>query len=532
MGKKKSNSGKQRQTKARQHQRNNGKPSLMGGVAVTKGFSGKFQQQAKHQQHQQQLVGTKGQTSSSLSSSSSSSQKVKTNSSSRINNNSSNKNIKTSTLPSPASSPTSFTNMNNDGAVVTMNISRSELLHKLRMVQQPKVFLSPPQHPTATSGGCNHIVTSLQPRVRSRTDHDSDNGNGNGTNVGVERVEFEKQIASLHERQWAAAQHKNRGSSKKTKTGGTKRGKQSSSSSRAGGTDKNNNTHSPGGEAVTPNSPFAFQPASFSVDKSTQDLLQETMHQMVHMTGVGISAVEKTPIRSNKTVTDAYDDYSFDEQLGQEQQFLPTMMLSAPSTVSSTSSSSVQQQQQQLQREPEHGYAQYQLLQTHSTNNSNNPFGALETGDSDDDDEKEGQGGFQAGNGNRWSRLSSTTIQQSSISFAPASFSLMHTQTPTPASTPTTQNYHPNRNIYGEAVEAVAAEAGGTILPTIQSGGGSSLSMALQIAIQPPNLLPHQHQNHHQQQQHRASGLFGGNTIHAPPSIGRNEDDDTVDPDL
>lgn len=469
MGKKKSNVGKQRQAKAKQQQRNIGKPSLLGGVAVTKGFSSKFQQQAKHQQ--QQLVGTKGNLHHP-----SSSQKAKT-----IANNTSNK---TPALPSLASSPSSFPNKNNDGTTLTMTISRKELLQRLRNVQ-PKVFLSPPHHP-ASSGG-NHVATSLQPRVRSRTDHDGDSGGG------IERVEFERQMASLQERQWAAANNKSSVSHKKTKRGGTKRGKLSSSV--GGATTGNSNAHSPVGGDAAPKSPFAFQPASFSVDKSTQDLLQEAMHQMVHMTGVGISAVEKTPIRSNKTVTEACDGYSF--ELGQERQFLPTMV-SAPSTVSSTASTSAQQQQ---------AYGHNRLLQPPSTKNSNNPFGALEMGDSSDEE------GQDEGTCNGWLREpSTTTIKLPTISFAPASFSLMPTQTPTPASTPTAPGHPHNRTMYGEA--------GMSALRAIRSGGGSSLTLALGTASEPPL--------HHQQQ--HASELFGSN-LHAS-SKAENEEDDNVDPDL
>ncbi len=363
-----------------------------------------------------------------------------------------------------------------------MNITRKELLHKLKNAQPPKVFLSPPHHPPASHN--NHVVTSLQPRLRSRTDHDVGNG------ASGERAEFERQMASLQERQWAAAYYKSNLSHKKTKKC-TKRGKLSSSVDVPG----TNNAHSPVGGDASANSPFAFQPASFSVDKSTQDLLQEAMHQMVHMTGVGISAVEKTPIRSNKTVTDAYEDYSFDQN--QEQQFLPTMV-NAQSAVASTSPPSTQQEKQQAS-------GHYQLLQPPGRNNSisNNPFSALETGDSDD------EGGVGIGNG--WSQASKLAIQQPSMSFAPASFSLMPTQTPTPASTPTAPGHPHNRTKYGGA--------GGS---AVGSGGGSSLALALGAAAGPPPNHQHVHQH--------ASGLFGNN-LHVP-SIAVNEEDDNVDPDL
>jgi hypothetical protein len=84
-----------------------------------------------------------------------------------------------------------------------------------------------------------------------------------------EQKEFQRQMASMHERQLAAI------SSSKT----------------------NNNKKSN-------QAPVNFQPASFSLQKSTTDLLHETVSQMQGMVGVGTAATVNntlTPIRTNQS---------------------------------------------------------------------------------------------------------------------------------------------------------------------------------------------------------------------------------------
>jgi hypothetical protein len=84
-----------------------------------------------------------------------------------------------------------------------------------------------------------------------------------------EQSEFKRQMASLHERQWAKANKP-----KATKKSGI-------------------------------STTVAFQPASFSLEKSTTDLLHEAVHQMESMSGVGNVQQQQqhqdTPVITNQS---------------------------------------------------------------------------------------------------------------------------------------------------------------------------------------------------------------------------------------
>jgi hypothetical protein len=178
MGKKKSKVSKQKQAKARQKGE---RTSSLGGVAVSKGFSSKFQQANK----------------------------------------------------------STAIDIDPKNKVVAKHITEASLRHKLKRKTR-KVFMSPA---AKTSAPAN-----------SRKDDEQD--------------DFRRQMASMHERQMASTKKKTR---------------------------KKNHLL----EAVN------FEPASFSLQKSQQVLLQETTSQMERMSGVGeeISAYTTTPIRSNQSWT-------------------------------------------------------------------------------------------------------------------------------------------------------------------------------------------------------------------------------------
>jgi hypothetical protein len=97
---------------------------------------------------------------------------------------------------------------------------------------------------------------------------------GKKNNMYDEQKEFQRQMASMQERQMAAE------SCKKKKKDFSKKGP-----------------------------PVEFQPASFSLEISTQDLLQETVNQMESMTGVGGTSTNftSTPIRTNQSWAVAKD---------------------------------------------------------------------------------------------------------------------------------------------------------------------------------------------------------------------------------
>jgi len=146
--------------------------------------------------------------------------------------------------------------------------------HKLR-IDGGKVKMSE-IHPTSLSKGLeapknNKVFLSHSPISGGGTPpHTSRKGN-------EEQEDFRRQMASLQERQMAVRQRPQRQKkSELLKEGGTV-------SKMIG----------------------SFQPASFSVEKSTADLLQETVVQMQEMTGMGQAAPSMdslpTPIRSNQS---------------------------------------------------------------------------------------------------------------------------------------------------------------------------------------------------------------------------------------
>jgi hypothetical protein len=354
MGKKKSKVAKQKQTKAKQRnslKKNVGKTSL-GGVAITKGFSSKSQQSRQQTQQQTSVI-------------------------LHVQNGNSSNSKKT---------------MNNN----TVGINRKELLQKLSQTRDtPKVFSSPSSIRLSTSD------VALQPRLES-IQEDS------------EQQDFDRQMASMHERQWVA-QHTQ--SSKK-------RGKKSNSSRDA--------------VAVIVSQ---MKPASFVVEKTADDLLHETMHKMVHMTGVGISAVEKTPVRSNKTV-----EPTFQNSLPVMSSIVSNATTSSSVRLHNTSSLAVALQK--------HQHEQTQFIEQ---NTSANPFAVLKNDDSDEED------GGKTLTSNDWS----LKIQPPQFQFAPQSFSLMPRETPTPASTPI-PNHRIRQNENVPAVQSCSFPAAATI----SNGGG------------------------------------------------------------
>jgi hypothetical protein len=343
MGKKKSKISKQKQAKAKKRH-----ASSLGGVAVSKGSSSKFQQSRLQQTHSVILRGNQ----------SASTQNSK----------------KSATL----------VDNNQNSQLASHKINRKELMKKLSQKKShPKVFFSPASKVAAPANS----RVALHPRLGSIREDE-------------EQQEFEQQLASLQERQWVADQ----------KCGSKKRNNMVVGNSSF--------DHSSSGI-------FAIQPASFQVEKTTQDLLQETMHKMVHMTGVGISAVERTPIRSNRTVE---SQKVLGVSLPTQPQHNISSGIAPPSTLSSLAAASHRQQEERKQ-----------FIQEHS---SENPFTALGTGDSDDEDQDDC-------NINKPTSYWSLKIQPpSNFNFAPASFSLMPRQTPTPASTPIpTHRQLPHRHL-------------------------------------------------------------------------------------
>ncbi|KAG7338909.1 hypothetical protein IV203_002638 [Nitzschia inconspicua] len=262
-------------------------------------------------------------------------------------------------------------------------INRKELIKQLSQKNaQPKVFFSQASSSKIASTSASRV--SLQPRLGSiREDQ--------------EQQDFDQQLASLHERQWVAEHKLNGGKKRASKMTG------------------NNTSNNAGAAANGVFGNLAMQPASFRVEKDTQDLLQETMQKMVHMTGVGISAFETTPIRSNKAVEPPFNGFS-----------LPTPPHStfAQSSSGITSQSTVSSLAVAAQRQLEE---RTRFIQEHS---SQNHYAALEMGDSDEEDEAD-----HSISNNDWSLKIEPPL---GMNFTAASFSLMPRQTPTPASTPTT----------------------------------------------------------------------------------------------
>lgn len=198
MGKKKSKISKQKQAKAKQKQ---GKKTSMGGVAVSKGFSSKFQQANK--------------------SSSSNLTIYRTNTTANNNNSNNGKNITEASL-------------------------RQKLQRKTR-----KVFLSP----------TNKIIH-----------RDNNKNNDKRITNDDEQEEFKRQMASLQERQLAKTTLKKQ--TKMTKT------------------------------IMKTDATSFFKPASFSLQKSPHQLLQETTRHMESLSGVGeqgVGSYSATPKVSNQS---------------------------------------------------------------------------------------------------------------------------------------------------------------------------------------------------------------------------------------
>jgi hypothetical protein len=122
--------------------------------------------------------------------------------------------------------------------------SKNPLLNKTKR----KVFLSPPSATSSAAASGSKPHTSL---------HD-------------EEKEYQRQMASMRERHLAS-------DFKKKELAAAKKNK---------GAEK---------------SFLEMQPASFSVGKTTHDLLQETVQQMQSMEGVGESQILATPIRTNQS---------------------------------------------------------------------------------------------------------------------------------------------------------------------------------------------------------------------------------------
>jgi hypothetical protein len=335
MGKKKSKVSKQKQAKAKHRH------ASLGGVVVCKGTTNKFQQSSRYYQQQQHHHHQ--------------TQSIILHSNSINNNNNQCKNDNNNIIRSNANKK--FSNNNQIFPSSSKPITRKVLMNKLSQnrISQPKVFFTPALSNITTSSR-----VTLLPRLESIPEDQ-------------EQQDFQQQLVSLQERQWMAQHKAENGRRKRNKcrSVGTEIGDLSSS-----------NVSSP-----KTNIFGNMKPASFRVERTTQDLLHETMHQMVHLTGVGISAVETTPIRSNKTI-------------------LPQS----------------------------EGYIQYTLSRTSSSNIpptqiSDNRYAVLGKDESsDDDDDYEDSNNHN----NDWS----LKVQAPLLSFAPASFSLMPRQTPTPVSTP------------------------------------------------------------------------------------------------
>lgn len=208
MGKKKSSVGKAKQAKAKQSN-SRGKrsvPHSLGGIAMSKGSSSKFQQQ------QQQSAGANGSLVLVLDGKG-----------------------KTSIQPSPFSS-------------------------KFNKPKVKKVFLSSSPPPMSA------ILNNSKTKSTTKKSNDYD-----------EKADFARQMASLQERHAAS---KNTGIKQKKSTLLQQGGAVSSLIQ-------------------------SFQPASFQVEKTTNDLLHETVDRMQNMLGVGESAKASadcpTPIRNNQS---------------------------------------------------------------------------------------------------------------------------------------------------------------------------------------------------------------------------------------
>ena len=394
MGKKKSKVSKQKQTKAQKRNnassfKKNKSSSSLGGVTISKGFSSKSQQSRQQTQQQTSVI-----------------LHVHNNGSS-----STKKNLTTTTAN------------NNSNSAVPLN--KKELMQKLSTKNtSPKVFLSP-----SSSRTQNNNRVALQPRLGSIQEDSS------------EQDDFDRQMASLQERQWVSEHNQSDSrNSKKKKRGNSKKGGMRQSSLAA---------------------PLQMmQSASFSLEKTPEDLLHETMHQMVHMTGVGISAVEKTPIRSNKTMQ---VESLTTHNKNTHNTALPTMM-SSVSASSSTTPSQPLNTSSLAAALRKHQHEQKAFIQQHTCDN---PFAALGGGNDDSDDDIDDKN-----SANDWSLKIQPPPAAAQFQFAPASFTLMPRETPTPASTP----IHPSSRLRttvhrGQHAVAVSASSFAMASPAAVSDG-------------------------------------------------------------
>jgi hypothetical protein len=375
MGKKKSKVSKQKQAKAKQRH------ASLGGVVVCKGSKSKFQQSSRLYQLQTP------------------SQVILHNS--IINNNSSNNNNHETNTTSMIHTSSANTKILSSSRRITV---RKELINKQtksqHRIHQP-----------------NTKVT-LQPRLESIQEDQ-------------EQQDFDQQLASLQERQWIT-EHKKAGSSNGSSCAGRKRNKNQRAA--VGNDDISSNNVASPKTGMFGNMP----PASFQVEKSTQDLLQETMHKMVHLRGVGISAVETTPIRSNKTVVPSTGGHVLPNPSESTLSRSSLVLDVLPNQISSGLSSLPVIIKQQQEPPPAPFYREY---------SSDNPYAALGRDDSDDEDDDDNNHN-KTDNDNRTSSCIthkdwSLKIQAPLLNFAPSSFSLMPRQTPTPASTPIPSHRQP-----------------------------------------------------------------------------------------
>ena len=174
---------------------------------------------------------------------------------------------------------TTTTSSSSNGGRSTMlkpnKFSQQVANHKLSMGGKGK--LSSGFQASAVSMGLQKPNTNKVFLSHSPLPEESSNNNNSQKMKNDEQDDFQRQMASLHEREMAARHRPQRQKkSELLKEGG-----------------------------VVSTMIQAFQPASFSVEKSTADLLQETVTQMQGMTGVGQAAASldslPTPIRSNQS---------------------------------------------------------------------------------------------------------------------------------------------------------------------------------------------------------------------------------------
>jgi hypothetical protein len=183
----------------------------------------------------------------------------------------------------------------------------------------------------------------------------SDSGSLSGAQRNrQEQFEFERQMQSLQERELAS--HRQTTSRRKRKQEKEKHQKENPNSSFVG--------------------TFAFQPASFSLDKSAQQILQETVDQFGSMRGVGKEVQNSTPIIANS------------------RKYVATPEPDSPRIMSSSLSSLQQAQQQHQQLGQGHHDDSTMMFSSSTTGDARkvpsshtvNAFAALQDDDSDDDD--------------------------------------------------------------------------------------------------------------------------------------------------